>query len=121
MHAGDAQYLPSNAVNIIEIGKYSTSISGVVDPETPIATEPAVFVVTIDSGATGTPALAGATVTLSYGDGSTDTGTTNATGQATFTHTYATAGSFSVTATFAGNTPFIRQLDQGPHTCAYVY
>ena len=106
--AGDAQYLPSNAVNIIEIGKYSTSISGTVDPETPIATEPAGFVVTIDSGAIGTPPLAGASVTLSYGDGSSDIATTNATGQATFTHTYATAGSFSVTATFAGNTPSIR-------------
>ena len=28
LHAGDAQYLPSNAVDTIEIGKYSTSISG---------------------------------------------------------------------------------------------
>ena len=107
LHAGDAQYLPSNAVDTIEIGKYSTSISGTADPETPVATEPAIFVVTIDSSATGTPPLAGATVTLSYGDANSDTSTTNATGQATFTHTYATAGSFSVTATYAGKTPSI--------------
>ena len=107
LHAGDAQYLPSNAVDTIEIGKYSTSISGTVNPAPPIATEPAVFVVTVDSSATGTPPLAGAIVMLSYGDGNSDTSTTNATGQATFTHTYATAGSFSVTATFAGKTPSI--------------
>ena len=68
----------------------------------PVATEPASFAVTLKSAATGTPGLAGKTVTVTYGDGTTDSGTTDANGAVTFTHTYAAAGNQNVVAGFAG-------------------
>ena len=68
----------------------------------PVATEPASFAVTLKSAATGTPGLAGKTVTVTYGDGTTDSGTTDANGAVTFTHTYAAAGNRNVVASFAG-------------------
>ena len=80
----------------------STSISLANNPAKPIATEPVTFTVTAASGAADTNMLANITVELAYGDGSTDTGTTNTDGQAIFKHTYTAAGSFPVVATFAG-------------------
>ena len=70
---------------------------------TPIATEQVTFLVVVAASAAGR--LADVTVTISYGDGGTDIGVTNAIGQATFMHTYATAASFPVVATFAGEIP----------------
>lgn len=100
MHAGNVQYLPSNAIDTVEIGKSSSSTTLTIDTETPTAIEPVTFTVVVDSATAGK--LANVNVMLTYGDGSTNTSITNANGEATFTHVYALAGNFSVVATFAG-------------------
>ena len=100
LHAGNVQYLPSNAIDTVEIGKYSSSTTLTIDTETPTAIEPVTFTVVVDSATAGK--LANVNVMLTYGDGSTNASITNANGEATFTHVYALAGNFSVVATFAG-------------------
>lgn len=70
----------------------------------PNATNNVTFLVTLNSGGPGAPALAGKNIVLSYDviGGSSVIGTTDANGQVTFTQAYAVAGNFSVVATFAG-------------------
>ena len=55
-----------------------TATSLTVTPSMPVATQPASFAAKLKSAAPGTPSLAGKTVTITYGDGSTDSGTTDA-------------------------------------------
>ena len=100
LHVGNAQYLPSSAIDTVEIGKYSSSTTLTINTETSTATEPITFTVVVDSATAGK--LANVNVMLTYGDGSTNTSITNANGEATFTHVYALAGNYSVVATFAG-------------------
>ena len=92
-------------MGLVQNGMLSSSISLANSPAIPVATEQVTFTATVASGAAGTTVLANMTVELTYGDGSTDTSTTNSNGQAMFNHTYATAGSFPVVATFAGKLP----------------
>ena len=92
-------------MGLVQNGKLSSSISLANIPAIPVATEQVTFTVTVASGAAGTMVLADLSVALTYGDGSTDTSTTNSNGQAIFNHTYATAGSCPVVATFAGKLP----------------
>ena len=100
--AGDGTYSASSASTTLAVGLQATATSLTVTPSMPVATEPASFAVTLKSAATGTPGLAGKTVTVTYGDGTTDSGTTDANGAVTFTHTYAAAGNQNVVASFAG-------------------
>ena len=86
----------------LAVGSQATVTSLTVTPSMPLATFPASFAVTLKSAGTGTPALVGKTVTVTYGDGRTDSGTTDANGGVTFTHTYAASGSQNVVAAFAG-------------------
>ena len=104
MHpAGDETYSASSAATTLAVGPEATATGLTVTPSMPVATQPASFAVTLKSAGTGTPALAGKTVTVTYGDGSTDSGTTDANGAVTFTHTYAaSSGSQNVLAAFAG-------------------
>ena len=95
-------FLASHAAGTVQNGKLSTSISLANNPAIPIATEQVALTVMAASGAAGTTSLANIMVELTYGDGSTDTSTTDSNGQAISNHTYATAGSFPVVATFAG-------------------
>ena len=86
----------------VQNGMQSSTISLANNPATPIASELVNLTVTLASGAADAIMLANVMVELTYGDGSTDTGTTDTNGQAIFKHTYASAGSFPVVATFAG-------------------
>ena len=92
---GDGTYSPSSASTTLDVGveAIATATNLTVTPTMPVATQPASFAVTLNSSGTGTPALAGETITITYGDGSTDRGTTDANGAVTFTHTYAIFGS----------------------------
>ena len=83
------------------IGLEATATNLTVTPTLVVATQPASFAVTLTSADPGTPALAGKTVTVTYSDGGTDSGTTDANGVVTFTHTYAASGSQNVVAAFA--------------------
>ena len=116
LHAGNAQYLPSDAIDTVEIGKYSSSTTLTVDTETPTASEQVTFTVVVDSATIGK--LANVNVMLTYGDGSTNTSITNANGEATFTHIYALAGNYSVVATFAGEATLNPYLMHTCHTYA---
>ena len=116
MHAGNAQYLPSDATDTVEIGKDSSSTTLTIDTETPTATELVTFTVVVDSATAGK--LANLNVMLTYGDGSTNTSITNANGEATFTHIYALAGNYSVVATFAGEATLNPYLMHTFHTYA---
>ena len=78
-------------------------------PARGVATETVTLLVTLRSGAPGMPPLAGKTISVDFGDGSRKrrqllaaTVTTDANGQATFTHAYLTAQTYNVTAHFAG-------------------
>lgn len=84
------------------VGLEATATSLTVTPTMTVATQPASFAVTLTSAGPGMPALAGKTVTVTYSDGGTDSGTTDANGVVTFTHTYAASGSQNVIAAFAG-------------------
>ena len=119
LHAGNAQYLPSEAVDTIDIGKYSSSTTLTIDTEAPTATEPVTFTVVVASAAAGK--LANVNVMLTYGDGSSNTSITDANGAATFTHIYAQAGNFSVVATFAGEATQSPWLMQLLHTSTYDF
>ena len=101
-HAGDGTYLGSSASSTLAVGLKATATSLTIMPTMPVATQPASFAVTLKSAGPGTPALAGETITVTYGDGGTDSGTTDANGAATFTHTYAASGSPKVVASSAG-------------------
>ena len=98
-------FLASHAMGLVQNGMLSSSVSLANNPAIPVATEQVTFTATVASGAAGTMVLANLTVELAYGNGSTDTSTTNSNGQAMFNHTYATAGSFPVVASFAGKLP----------------
>ncbi|KAK9907966.1 hypothetical protein WJX75_000753 [Coccomyxa subellipsoidea] len=83
-------------------------------PARGVATETVTLLVTLRSGAPGMPPLAGKTISVDFGDGSRKrrqllaaTVTTDANGQATFTHAYLTAQTYNVTAHFAGNATFM--------------
>lgn len=86
----------------MDIGLEATATNLTVTPTMPVATQPASFAVTLKSTGMSTPALAGKTITVTYGDGSTDNNTTDPNGVATFTYTYAATGNQNVVATFAG-------------------
>ena len=100
--AGDGTYTASSATVTLAVGSQATATSLTVTASMPVATQPASFAVTLNSAGTGTPALAGKTITVAYGDGSTDSGTTDANGAVTFTHTYAASGSQNVLVAYAG-------------------
>ncbi|CAK0787827.1 hypothetical protein CVIRNUC_011049 [Coccomyxa viridis] len=105
-YTGSTVFLASHAMGLVQNGMLSSSVSLANNPAIPVATEQVTFTATVASGAAGTMVLANLTVELAYGDGSTDTSTTNSNGQAMFNHTYATAGSFPVVASFAGNAAY---------------
>ncbi len=108
--AGDGTYSASSASTTLAVGLQATATSLTVTPSMPVATQPASFAVTLKSAATGTPGLAGQTVTVTYGDGGTDSNTTDANGAVTFTHTYAAFGNPNVVASFAGESDALRGL-----------
>ena len=100
--AGNANYSASSAATTLAVSPEATATSLTVTPSMPVATQPARFAVTLNSAGTGAPALAGKTVTVTYGDGGTDSGTTDVNGTVSFTHAYAASGSQNVVAAFAG-------------------
>ncbi len=99
--AGDGTYLASSTSTTLTVLQ-ATATSLTFTPSMLVATQPASFAVTLMSVATGTPGLAGKTVTISYGDGTMDSATTDANGAVTITHTYAASFSYNVVAMFAG-------------------
>ncbi len=69
----------------------------------PVATEDITFALALSSDASGMPPLAGKTITVSFGDGTSANSTTDGAGISSVTHVYATAGTYQVTATFASD------------------
>ena len=94
---GDGSYSASSASTTLAVGLKATATNLTVTPTTLVANQSASFAVVLNSTGTGRPALAGETITITYGDGSTD-----ANGAVNFTHTYAASGSLNVVAAFAG-------------------
>ena len=99
---GKGTYSASSVSTTLAIGLEATATNLIVTPTTPVAAQPASFAVTLNSTGMGKHALAGETITITYDDGSTDSGTTDANGAVTFTHTYAAQGGHDVVAAFAG-------------------
>lgn len=73
-----------------------------MNPMSPVATEAAAFTFTLTLGAPGMPVAAGQILTISFGDGTSSQNITDVNGQIALTHTYATAGTYSIAASFAG-------------------
>ena len=93
--------------------RYPSTLTLTAIPAAGVATEAVTFRVTLKSTAPGEPVLAGKPVSIDFGDGShkrrrllAAIATTDANGQATFTHSYLTARTYNVTAAFAGETIF---------------
>ena len=87
---------------------YPSTLNLNATPARGVATESVTLLVTLRFGAPGMP-LVGKTISVDFGDGSRKrrqllaaTVTTDANGQATFTHAYLTAQTYNVTAHFAG-------------------
>ncbi|BDA51612.1 probable polycystin-1 [Coccomyxa sp. Obi] len=104
--AGDATYSASSATIALAIGAEISTTNLAVTPNSRVATEGAIFEVAVKSGGPGMPPLVGKTITVDFGDTSSDTGITDGTGTVTLTHTYATAGNFQAVASFPGDTTY---------------
>ncbi len=101
-------------MDIVHVGPETSSTMLTVTPMTPVATENATFVITLQSRGPDMPPIAGAAITVDFGDGTSGTGTTDANGQLILTHSYAVASTFKVTATFAGECVFCPHCSEHP-------
>ena len=101
--AGNDAYSGSTATQTLGVVGESTDLLIAFTPDPALEGVSTPFYVTLNSGGPGNPAINGEDVILNFGDGTGNfTSSTNSNGIATFTHTYATTGTFPAVGIFAG-------------------
>jgi hypothetical protein len=104
-YGGDTNFAGSVG-NFTQIINQAATTVTVVTSQSPIGVaQPVTFTATVTPTAPGAGIPTG-NVTFNFGDGTLFTTTLNGSGQASATHTYATAGTFTVSATYSGDTNF---------------
>jgi hypothetical protein len=103
IYSGDVNFTTSSQTSQQTVNQAST-ITTLTSSQNPSGSGPVTFTATVSPVSPGSGIPTG-TVTIVFGDGSAMTGTLSG-GQATFTHTYSTPGSFTATATYSGNANF---------------
>lgn len=114
-YSGDStNYVASSGSLTQTVNKVASSPSLNITPSPGVAGQASTFSVTV-SGASGVPTPAG-TVTLNFGDGSSQAVLTLSSGTASTTHTYATAAHFTTVLTYSGDTNYTGTTITGPFT-----
>lgn len=114
-YAGDGpNYVGSSASLTQTVNKAASSPSLNITPSPGVAGQASTFSVTV-SGVSGVPTPTG-TVTLNFGDGSSQAVLTLNGGTASTTHTYAAATSFTTSLTYNGDTNYTNATVTGPFT-----
>ena len=111
-YSGDANFTSSSDTNTQSVGQASTVTTVTPSPSPSVFGQTVTFTATVSVAAPGSGTPTG-TVTFVLGDGTTLTSTVSG-GLAVVTHSYTTAGSYPVTATYNGNANFTSS--SGPAT-----
>jgi hypothetical protein len=104
-YSGDTNFITSNGLFTQSINQAATTVTVVTSQSPSGVGQPLSFTATVTAVAPGAGSPTG-NVTFNFGDGNLFTSTVNGSGQASATHTYATAGTFTVSATYSGDTNF---------------
>lgn len=104
-YSGDGTNYVASSGSLTQTVNKATSSPGLnISPSPGVAGQASTFSVTV-TGASGVPTPTG-TVTLNFGDGSSQSVLTLSNGTASTTHTYATAGNFTVNMSYSGDTNY---------------
>ncbi len=104
-YGGDTNFTGSLGNFTQIINQAATTVTVVTSQSPSGVAQPVTFTATVAPTAPGAGTPTGS-VTFNFGDGNLFTSTVNGSGQASATHTYATVGTFTVSATYSGDTNF---------------
>ena len=104
--AGNGAYSGSAGNETLEVVSESTNLAILYTPDPASSGISTDFFVILTSGGPNSPGVGGKDVILSFGDGTGNfTSSTNSSGVADFTHTYATVGTYASFGIFTGVPP----------------
>lgn len=114
-YSGDSTNYVASSGSLTQTVNKATSSPGLnISPSPAVVGQASTFSVTV-SGASGVPTPTG-TATINFGDGSSNTVLTLSSGTASTTHSYSTAGNFTVTLTYSGDTNYANAAPTFPLT-----
>ncbi|MDN0199930.1 Ig-like domain repeat protein [Streptomyces sp. S.PNR 29] len=116
-YSGDTDFVSSSGAGLHTVGRASTTTTLSSSPDPSVVGQPVTFTATVAPVAPGAGAPAGSVV-FDFGDGSTPVTASLTNGIATATHVYTarTGSPYTATATYNGDTDFVRSTGVDSHT-----